>query len=125
MALKIKAKNNQYRKSGTGRPVFNYTITGTAEELENYKKAQGVNYKENENNEPLFFSTSPLAIGADLVANQAGTAYGVRTNLEDVAVEREMLVEKEMAKNDAIRRILGLSDAEYKAKMMKKMFGDD
>lgn len=123
--LSIKAKNNQYRKSGNGRPVFTYTVTGSAEELAAYKAAQGSNYKETEEGEALFFSTTPLAQGAELVANQAGTNYSVRTNLEDVALERELAIEKEMAKNDAIRRILGLSDSEYKAKMMKKMFGDD
>lgn len=125
MSLKIKAKNNQYAKQGTGRAVFNYTIDGTAEELEAYKKAQGSNYKENENGEALFFSTRPLSTGEEIVPNRAGTNYGVRRDLEVVAIEREINVEKEMAKHDALRRILGMSESQYKEKMMKKAFGED
>lgn len=48
--------NSHYRKTGN-RVIFVFFVTGTKEELAEYKKAQGENYRENDDKIPLWFSS--------------------------------------------------------------------
>jgi hypothetical protein len=57
----MKAKlSSHYRKNG-GLIVFVYVVLATLAELVKYKEAQGANYRENEQGEPLFFSSRALS----------------------------------------------------------------
>jgi hypothetical protein len=67
----MKAKKiRSYVKSGSGNTVFVYGVTGTAEELARYKEAQGANYKEDENGNPLFFTTNFAGDSCELIITQ-------------------------------------------------------
>lgn len=52
----MKAIFKTANKSG----AFTYSLTGTAKELEAYKKAKGAYYREDESKAPLYFTTRPL-----------------------------------------------------------------
>ena len=67
----LKAKKiRSYTKAGTGNTVFVYAVSGTPEELARYKEAQGANYKEDENGNPLFFTTNFAGDSCDLIITQ-------------------------------------------------------
>lgn len=63
-------KVRSYTKAGTGNTVFVYAVTGTPEELAKYKEVQGANYKEDENGNPLFFTTNFAGDSCDLIITQ-------------------------------------------------------
>jgi hypothetical protein len=58
----MKAKfDGSYKKSdnnGGYRNVFRYVVSGSQQEIEQYQEAQGVNYRETESGQPLFFSNA-------------------------------------------------------------------
>ena len=55
MALKAKFARNYRSKKGNN--VFKFIVTGSVDEITAYKRAQGVNYREEEiTKEPLFFT---------------------------------------------------------------------
>lgn len=63
-------KIRSYTKPGTGNTVFVYTVSGTPEEIARYKEVQGANYKEDENGNPLFFTTNFAGDSCDLIITQ-------------------------------------------------------
>lgn len=44
-------------RSKNGNPTFVYSVKGTAEQLEAFKKSQGDYYREDEDGNPLWFTT--------------------------------------------------------------------
>jgi hypothetical protein len=71
LTITMKAKKiRSYVKPGTGNTVFVYGVTGTAEELARYKEVQGANYKEDENGNPLFFTTNFAGDSPELIITQ-------------------------------------------------------
>lgn len=63
-------KIRSYVKPGSGNTVFVYGVTGTPEELAKYKEVQGANYKEDENGNPLFFTTNFAGDSCELIITQ-------------------------------------------------------
>lgn len=63
-------KIRSYVKPGSGNTVFVYGVTGTPEELAKYKEVQGDNYKEDENGNPLFFTTNFAGDSCELIITQ-------------------------------------------------------
>ena len=49
----------QYRKAGTQRMVFKYTVIGTPDEVKAYEEAQGDNLIHDDNGRPLLFTITP------------------------------------------------------------------
>jgi hypothetical protein len=64
-----------YRKlSKNGQPltVFVYTVAGTDAELEQFKASQGVNYRESDSAEPLWFTTKVAGQAPKLLFTSKG-----------------------------------------------------
>ena len=53
----MKGKYLRSYVSKNGNDTFVYTVTGTPAQLEQFKAAQGDNYRESEDGTPLFFTT--------------------------------------------------------------------
>ena len=49
-----------YRSKEKGLPTFVYTVKGSAEELAKYKEVQGQYYREDEDGNPLWFTTRSI-----------------------------------------------------------------
>jgi hypothetical protein len=65
-----------YRKlSKTGQPVtvFVYTVAGTDAELAQFKASQGVNYRDSDNGEPLWFTTKVAGKSPSLLFTKKGS----------------------------------------------------
>ena len=58
--------------SPKGNKVFVYAVSGTKEELANYKKAQGDFYREAEDGTPLWFSTRSVGNSGKLIITTNG-----------------------------------------------------
>jgi hypothetical protein len=92
MAIKIATKHGQYRRDG--QPRFVYTMTGTKEELADYKAVKGAFYKESENKEPLWFSKKPLVLGVNLIKTT--------NNLFIIEEDLEVVANKQTATEDTV-----------------------
>lgn len=69
----------QYRKQ-SGKIVFVYTVSGTVEQLAEYKAIKGANFREDEATKlPLFFSQRFAGIKSDIVKNKEGKDWNVDT----------------------------------------------
>ncbi len=79
----MKAKfDGSYKKSdnnGGYRNVFRYVVSGSQQEIEQYQEAQGVNYRETESGQPLFFSNSFAGANVNLIKT-ANNRYVVDTS---------------------------------------------
>jgi hypothetical protein len=87
--------------SKTGTPTFAYTIEGTKEELADYKKVLGENYREDEETKKsLFFGLKRFPDNTELAKKRDGSKfYAVEELLEkDVA--------REVAKLKALSHVL-------------------
>jgi len=62
-----------YRKSGTGNPVFVYTVSGTEKEIGEYSQAQGEQLRlDEETQKPLWFSTRYVQDNGKLIITRNG-----------------------------------------------------
>lgn len=70
----MKAKKiRNYRSKNTGKPVFVYAVTGTAEEMKTYKEAQGTFYREDDTTgEALYFTTNFMGPQGNLIITSKG-----------------------------------------------------
>lgn len=71
-----------YRKAdnnGSYRNVFRYAVSGSQQEIADYQEAQGVYYREDDNGQPLFFSTTFAGPTINLVKT-ADNRYVVDTS---------------------------------------------
>lgn len=101
--LRIKSLINQYRKKGTGVATFTYALTGTPEEIADYRDLQGENYREEEG-QPLFFSLNRVANNLPVVKRRDGSGYFIQTELQESRVEDKMYTIK------ALQAALGLTN---------------
>lgn len=87
--MKIKFHGAYVSKKGTS--TFRYTVQGTKEELANYKKVQGDNYREDETTkEPLFFSIRRVPDNTPLAATRDGLRFYAVTELLEKVVENHV-----------------------------------
>jgi hypothetical protein len=56
-----------YKKTGTGRTVFVYTVSGTKEQMAAYKAAQGDNFVAGDDGQPLWFTTRFIGNNGSLI----------------------------------------------------------
>lgn len=82
--MKIKLLG-QYRKQGTGKLVFRYAVTGSKEQLEAYKEAQGENYVETEDGVPLFFTTRFAGKAGSLIISSNGSVSADMSEFDQAA----------------------------------------
>lgn len=115
--MQIKSKQNQYTKAG-GNPVFVYVLTGTKEELAEYKTLQATNYRENDAKEPLFFTSRPANIG-DTVAKTNTNRFTIQRDLEAEVASIETAKNAALGKLQATAEFLGLT----KAQMQQMLLG--
>ena len=65
--MKIKLQRS-YRSKNTGTPVFVYTVSGNASELQSYESIQGEYYREDtKTGEPLWFTTRCVGDNGNLI----------------------------------------------------------
>lgn len=83
--MKIKFMRN-YRKASTGNMVYVYGVTGTPEQLEAFKKAQGENLViDEETGMPLFFSTRFVGESTALIITQNGKVIADTSEFDKAA----------------------------------------
>lgn len=68
--MKIKALRSYTSKNGN--KVFVYSVSGTKEQLEKFKAAQGENYREAEDGTPLWFTTRSVGDAGELIITTTG-----------------------------------------------------
>lgn len=84
--LKINYLSQYRKKAEAGKEsklVFVFKISGDKKELAEYKKIKGTNYKENEDKQPIFFTTRFPGQSADLRKNADATDYVADTSRMD------------------------------------------
>ncbi len=73
----------QYRKQG-GKLTFVYTVSGTPEELADYKKVKGEHYREDKDTKvPLFFSQRLNGKNVDIVPVKEGKDFAIDSTKAD------------------------------------------
>jgi hypothetical protein len=118
MALTIGKKHNQYRSSKTGTIVFVYTVDGTKEDIANYKKAQGANYRE-DNGTPLFFSAGRTGnAGDEIHFNTKKSTYQLHTDLESEVATLQTATANALGKINAIQQFTGMSKAQMQERLL-------
>lgn len=73
--MKIKFQGS-YRNA-KGNLVHRYLVSGTEEQLAEYKTVQGDNFRETEAGIPLFFTVNPVGVNGTLSLNKKGTFSAV------------------------------------------------
>jgi len=111
----MKATRVRHYVSKKGNATFVYVVNGKTDELEAYKDAQGVNYREFEdendssnpiNGKPLYFTTRALPQEIELEITSNGNVV-FKEATEDVAakvLEEERLIAEKVAEMKAIDR---------------------
>lgn len=117
--LTISKKHNQYR-SKSGSIVFVYQITGTTDELEQYKTDQGSNYREDDTTGvPLFFSANRAgSTGDELHWNVRKSQYQLHADLEQEVATIQTATANALGKINAIQQFTGLSKAQMQEKLL-------
>lgn len=78
--------SRNYRKKGTGTPVFVYKVTGTDDELAEYELNQDSNLrKDEEDGSPLFFTTRYTGDNINIVKTQSDRYVADTQELEKAA----------------------------------------
>lgn len=104
----VKKVGEYQRPSGA---VFVYSIKGEKEEMAQYKKTLGDNYRE-DNGVVLFYSRTPVSAGEELTLRSDATGYFVKQDLEAKTVRQQSAKENWEAKIQAMQSVLGLSKEE-------------
>jgi len=115
MSKKIKATRLRHYVSKKGNATFVYIVNGSQEQLDAFKDAQGVNYREYENEKdstdalngkPIWFTTRALPAEIELeITSNGNVVYSEST--DDVAakvLEEEQLIMQKIAEMKALDR---------------------
>lgn len=73
MKIKLIRSYRKLNKNGQPTTVFVYGVDGTEEQLAAYKEAQGENFRESDDGEPLWFSTRCVGDAGSLIVTSKGT----------------------------------------------------
>lgn len=84
MKAKFHSKYNTVDKNGKGIVMFRYLVSGTQEELKQYKAAQGEFYRENDEKVPMFFSPNFTGNNISLGITSKGKVYADTSSLDKV-----------------------------------------
>jgi hypothetical protein len=72
MRIKLIRSYRKLNKNGQPTTVFVYAVAGTEDQLSAYKAAQGSNYRESDDGEPLWFSTRCVGNAGKLITTSKG-----------------------------------------------------
>src|SRR5690606_1731411 len=97
-------------------PIFVYILTGSKDDLKAFKDAQGENYRENEQKEPLYFSQRVCQPGQELRKTNNGR-FQVLQDLEQRATSIEVAAEKTIGKLTGMAQYFGLTKAQLQQQM--------
>ena len=115
MSKKLKATRLRHYVSKKGNTTFVYLVNGSDELIEQFKDAQGINFREFEddnnpsnplNGKPIYFTTRALPAEIELEITSNNNVV-VSENTDDVAarvMEEEQLIMQEIAKMKAVDR---------------------
>ena len=121
MAITIGKKHNQYRKGSS--MVFVYTVSGDKKELEDYKKKQGANYRE-DNGTPLFFSANRVGNAGDEIHwNASKSQFQLHADLEAEVATLQTATAKALGNIMAIQQFTGMSKAQMAERLMANFAG--
>ncbi len=81
----MKVKLSRSYRSQKGNTVFVYTGSGSENQIEAYKAAQGDNYRETENGEPLWFTTRCIGNTGTLIITDKGKVVPDMSAFEQAA----------------------------------------
>lgn len=82
------ANPNPYRNRTTGKVGYIYNVSGTAEEIAEYKKLKGDFYREDSvTKTPLHFENSFIGVEAPLIKNAKGDKFFANTGEQDIFAE--------------------------------------
>jgi hypothetical protein len=81
----MKVKLSRSYRSQKGNTVFVYTGSGSDNQIEAYKAAQGDNYRETENGEPLWFTTRCIGNTGTLIITDKGKVVPDMSAFEQAA----------------------------------------
>jgi hypothetical protein len=68
----LKVNSIRTYRSSNGNPTFVYTVSGDKENLEKFKAIQGSYYREDENSNPLWFTTRFIGDAGTLIITSNG-----------------------------------------------------
>lgn len=77
--------DGSYRKTGTGTMVFRYKVTGSKDELDAYRKAQGDFLREDDEKNPLWFSVNNIGKSAKLLISSKGKVFADTSEIDGIA----------------------------------------
>lgn len=103
----MKAKLKSFYRKDAFTKVFVFTVSGSDEELADYKSVKGNYYREDSTTkEPLFFSSSTNGVtlggSIELIKNYDGNDYIVDNTANEI--QREMQIEQRMLDLEAQER---------------------
>lgn len=110
--MKIKAIRSYTSKNGN--KVFVYAVSGTAEQLEKFKAAQGENYRQAEDGTPLWFTTRSVGAQGELIITTNGKIVpdmSAFDNAASLAKQYGGNLGEELAKA-AVAKLLGVNSAD-------------
>ncbi len=81
----MKVKLLRSYRSGKGNTVFVYTVSGSKEQIEAFKAAQGDNYREDEHGNPLWFTTRCIGNTGTLIITSKGKVVPDMSQYEQAA----------------------------------------
>ncbi len=111
----MKGKFHGSYRSKAGNTVFRYLVTGSDDELLQYQEAQGTNYRESDDKEPLFFTTRFTGDNIDLIITNDGKKVIADTSKFDKAASMAAQyggnLGQELAKAAALELLAGTRSA--------------
>lgn len=76
----MKIKFHGSYRNAKGTLVHRYLVSGTEEQLAEYKNVQGDNYRANEAGVPLFFTVNPIGNSGTLSLNKKGVFTAISSD---------------------------------------------
>ena len=113
--MSLKAKFGGNYRSKMGNTTFRYVVTGTKKELAAYAEAQGEYYREDDDGNPLFFTTRYSGDNVDLIITSVGNVVvdnSTVAKMESIVGQSSGLIQQELAKLAAghiMSNMLGMS----------------
>lgn len=85
LTLIMKIKSMRSYTSKNGNKVFVYAVSGSKEQLEKFKTAQGENYREAEDGTPLWFTTRSVGNNGELIITTNGKVVPDMSSFDQAA----------------------------------------
>ena len=124
MALIVNRKGSYVKN---GNPVFTGIVTSNTSdsaaaqaELDDYKTSKGSFYREDEDGNPIYFSSTLFQSGSELVKTQRGQ-FTILRDLESEVLAVESFKNQQTGKIEAIRQYTGMSRAQMQQALLDSL----